>query len=231
MSGNAVVLKRLESDCLHRGQLHPSIRDRLRHVRELPRTRRLETLRTVERWEGIPYLVWNYVEGETWEDAVSKANGRLPQLISELAATVDALHENGIVHGALQGQNIFVKTNAEVWLTHVSPYLYADRQVDILAVVCLAKTAIEKCPEFGGLAKQVERLESGQHTLHEFSNEVLNPHAVADLPAIENQHRYSISSVVMAAIVTAVAAAIWIAIRSIEFKPSVRNPTTFRSLR
>src|SRR5439155_19781318 len=59
--------KPLPADCLLDGQLHPSIRQRLARVRELPMTR-LATLHGVECGGSGAYLVWEYVAGAALPD-------------------------------------------------------------------------------------------------------------------------------------------------------------------
>src|SRR5436309_2586267 len=68
-AGRAIVLKRLDRDCLLKGQLHPNIKDRLARVRELALTG-VATLYGVERdtGSGEAYLVWQFVEGTPLEE-------------------------------------------------------------------------------------------------------------------------------------------------------------------
>ena len=49
--GRRVVLKRLDEDCLWKGQLHPSVKDRLARVRELAH-QGVANLHGVERDQG-----------------------------------------------------------------------------------------------------------------------------------------------------------------------------------
>src|SRR5262245_13863704 len=62
--GRRVVLKQLEQDCLLRGQLHPSIKERLARVRELAHLS-IANLYSVEKENEDAYLVWEFIEGET----------------------------------------------------------------------------------------------------------------------------------------------------------------------
>ena len=133
---NLVVLKRLDEDCLHRNQLHPSIRDRLAKIRELAHPR-IAPLRGVERWKGQAFMVWVYLNGETFDDALTKPTADLSAMAAELLANTEALGRLGLVHGNLHGKNIIVRPDGRVWLTDFSPYLYTDPQVDIAAISLL----------------------------------------------------------------------------------------------
>jgi serine/threonine protein kinase len=141
-SGRQVVLKRLESDCLLRGRLHPSIRDRLLRVRELA-MKEVATLHSVERISGSDaWLVWDFVDGRTLDEQMADPQisaHRRTQLARDVLRCVEALHARGIVHGAIHGRNIIVDANDQIHLTHISPLLYTDPAVDRAAVVELLK--------------------------------------------------------------------------------------------
>jgi hypothetical protein len=206
VSGNIVVLKKLEEDCLHRNQLHPAIKQRLARVREIAHPR-IASLRTVERWQADAWLVWTFLDGQTWEetldlaaqDARSKVDRsqRDRQLRSSLAATVAALHENGIVHGNLHGRNVIVRPDGQVWLTHISPYLYTDPQADLDA---LATMLADDTADF------VE-LQAGRITLRDFSYRLLQTKrsaAGADDPPEVASSNYRRLSLLQAAVVLVV---------------------------
>lgn len=143
-SGNrSVVLKVLDSDCLtHSGsqpKLHPTIRDRLARVRELAHGR-VANLHGVEAIQGRVYLVWEYCPGETLEKwAIGKEVSSKDLMLAarELILTVESLHVRGIVHGAIHGRNVIVDPQGNLKLTHVSPLLYSDPQVDMDCVAQL----------------------------------------------------------------------------------------------
>jgi hypothetical protein len=91
----------------------------------------------VEREGEQAYLVWEYVDGATWEEHVG--GGQMPEkapaaLRRELKAAVESLHALGIVHGALHERNVLVRPDGRVILTHISPLLYNDPEVDRDAV-------------------------------------------------------------------------------------------------
>ena len=139
--GRQVVLKRLEADCMLRGGLHPSVRERLERVRELAHAG-VANLHGVGLEGAEPWLIWEYVPGETL-DAYTADPARTPEeirgLAREFALTVDSLHKQGIVHGALVPGNVLVSHGAGggVRLTHVSPLLFTDQAVDAASVVAL----------------------------------------------------------------------------------------------
>src|SRR5271168_2717735 len=69
-----VVVKIMEQDCLLRGQLHPSIRERLARVRELAH-RGVANLFGVERCDDRVFAVWEYVDGQPVDQHASKFSG------------------------------------------------------------------------------------------------------------------------------------------------------------
>ena len=137
--GRGVVLKKLDADCLLRGVLHPSIRERLCRVRELAHGG-VANLHGVGREGENAYLIWEYIPGRTF-DQYAGTDARHPRdllvLARELILTVDSLHMQGIVHGAINGGNVIVADDGSVRLTHVSPLLYTDAGADIESVVAL----------------------------------------------------------------------------------------------
>jgi hypothetical protein len=235
VSENIVILKRLEDDCLHCAQLHPSIKDRLARVRELAHAR-IATLRSVERFEGSACLVWVYLDGEPWDDSLDISTLNLLKLCGGLAAGVDALHEIGIVHGNIHGRNIIVRPDRQVWLTHVSPYLYTDPNADIGAVIELLRQAGERLPSgvSGRFSLLVNQLETGEHTLREFSHLVLdtmNEPAESDSFAVVIDRGYRFSSLFWAALIAVFCAVIWFVIHRQLAQPKPSIPATCPSLR
>src|SRR4051812_21809607 len=124
------VRKSIDPDCLLDGELHPSIRMRLERVRELP-VKGVVNLRGVELDGGDVYAVWNFAPGRTFE-AVSKAAqpDEITRILREAELTLAAMHAAGIVHGAVHERNIIINDAGDVKLTHVSPLLFHDEQVD-----------------------------------------------------------------------------------------------------
>ena len=136
----AVVLKRLDSDCLVQSgenpRLHPAIRDRLARVRELAHGK-VANLHGVEHDRGCVYLVWEFVAGQTLEDWAMGKNVSPRDLLMtarELILTIESLHARGIVHGAIHGRNVIVDAAGKLKLTHVSPLLYTDPRHDLESV-------------------------------------------------------------------------------------------------
>jgi hypothetical protein len=143
--GRLVVLKRLDADCLLRGQLHPSIRERLLRVRELA-MKDIASLRSVERIGDDVYLIWEFIDGETFDEYV--AARRLPprqlgELGQDLVRCVESLHARGIVHGALHGRNVIVDRYGQLHLTHVSPLLYTDPAADVAALAAMLDVPLD----------------------------------------------------------------------------------------
>jgi serine/threonine protein kinase len=144
--GRGIVLKKLDEDCLLRGKLHPSIKERLARVRELAHGG-VANLQGVVREGESAYLIWEYVQGETFDDYVV-APQRTPRdllvIARELILGVDSLHMRGIVHGAISGGNVIVAADGAIRMTHISPLLYTDMLVDVESVRWLLAHAVER---------------------------------------------------------------------------------------
>ena len=143
--GRGVVLKKMDVDCLLRGKLHPSIKERLSRVRELAHGG-VANLQGVEREGDTAYLVWEYIQGERF-DEYAIAPGRTPRdllvIARELILGVDSLHMQGVVHGAIGSGNVIISREGSVRMTHISPLLYADTSVDVDSVLWLLEHAVE----------------------------------------------------------------------------------------
>ena len=142
--GRGVVLKRMEDDCILKGQLHPAVRDRLGRVREIAHGG-VANLFGVERDGEGAWLVWEYVDGEPFDRYAAHPDRSLRQLAvvaREVALAVDLLHTQGIVHGALHGPNVIVTPAGAVRITHVSPLLYENPDEDAAAVAAMLESAV-----------------------------------------------------------------------------------------
>ena len=143
--GRRVVLKRVDEDCLLHGALHPSIHERLSRVRELAHGG-VANLHGVEREHDAAFLIWEYVEGQTFGEFVSAPGGRTPRdlmvVARELILSIDSMHLQGIVHGAISAGNVIVYPDRTVRLTHVSPLLYTDVAADVEAMIALLQQAV-----------------------------------------------------------------------------------------
>ena len=202
VSSNIVVLKRLDDDCLYRRQLHPSIKERLAKVRELPHAR-LATLRGVERWKEMPCEVWTWLDGEAWDDATAKPLENFGMLASSLVETVDALHELGIVHGNLHGRNVIVRPDRQVWLSDVSPYLYTDPAVDIAAIIRMLDEVVARLPTVVAdrLSRMLDETQAGRFGLRELSHSLreLEDEDEGDaVTEIQKDRGYRVTSVISA---------------------------------
>jgi serine/threonine protein kinase len=170
--GRHVVLKRLEADCLLRGELHPSIKERLQRVRELAQ-KHVATLQTVERIDGSAYLVWEYVDGQTFDDyaaAPQRTPMQLAQLARELLLCIESLHAQGIVHGAIHGRNVIVDSAGRISLTHVSPLLYTDPADDAEAAIHLLREVVSRHPtDPSSLSEWVAQADPARMTLRQLA--------------------------------------------------------------
>jgi serine/threonine protein kinase len=146
-AGREIFLKPLDPDCLLHGQLHPSIKERLARVRELA-LKSAANLHGVERdgsreENGAVFLVWEFVPGEPLETrAQLLAAPQLLPLLRQIVLSVEALHQVGIVHGALHARNIIIDLAGRPRLTHISPLLFHDPAADEAALSQILKTLI-----------------------------------------------------------------------------------------
>ncbi len=144
--GRGVVLKKMDDDCLLRGMLHPSIRDRLSRVRELAHSG-VANLHGVGKEGDNAFLIWEYLEGDPF-DVYATAEKRTPRELAmaarELIFAVDSLHMQGIAHGSLCANNVIVSPTGTVRLTHISPLLYDDTNVDVHAVAAMLEKIMER---------------------------------------------------------------------------------------
>lgn len=168
--GRNVVLKTIDPDCLLRGALHPSVRDRLSRVRELAHGS-IANLFGVEREGDAAYLIWEYVEGITFDlYAANRTPRELAVAARELVMAVDLLHMQGIVHGALIGSNVIVTPGGGVRLTHISPLLYSDPGVDLECIWNLLADAADQLGDHGtALAAIVAEAREGRTTLRQLA--------------------------------------------------------------
>jgi aminoglycoside phosphotransferase (APT) family kinase protein len=112
------------------------VHDRLARVRELAHLG-VAHLYTVERDADRAFLVWQWIEGTPLDELLQNPpQGRhaLPALARDLVLNVESLHALGIVHGAIHPRNIIVTPAGGICLTHISPLLYTDPEVDLDAL-------------------------------------------------------------------------------------------------
>lgn len=81
--------------------------------------------------EGLPYLVMEYLEGESLSDALIR-RGPLPAnevayIIRQAARALHAAHSTGIVHRDLKPDNIFLAVDSDA---HDEPFPYIVKLVD-----------------------------------------------------------------------------------------------------
>ena len=136
-SGRRVVLKALPDECLSGGQLHADIRDRLERIRELAHVG-VANLYGVERDAELTFAAWEYVEGRTLDHYIQQPRGlAFRHVAHELVASVQSLHLLGLSHGSLHGRNVIITPTGAIRLTHLSPLLYLDPDVDLQGLLDL----------------------------------------------------------------------------------------------
>ena len=205
--GRKIVLKRLDDDCLLDRQLHPSIRERLNRVRELPLTS-VANLIGVEKVDGVAQLVWEFVPGSCLEEIRGDAPawGRLAR---EIILAVEALHSTGIVHGAIHERNVIVDDRGEVRLTHVSPLLYSDTDHDAADVVDMLDTLINRDAPESKLAELLASARQRRWPLAEVYARLIELDAVPPPPQPETPERkFSVATAIAAGVVAAVGVAV-----------------------
>lgn len=231
--GRRVVLKRVDDDCLLRDRLHPSIKERLSRVRELAHGG-VANLHGVERDERAAWLVWEYVEGRTFGEHVADPHARPPRdlavLARELILAVDSLHLRGIVHGAIIASNVIVcPEGSGVRLTHVSPLLYTEIDVDVDCVHSLLEHAAEQRGErdsqFGRLAAEARRQRMPLRVLGTKVAAMLEVRPEPNEPQVRSEERHIrrrtlLAAAVVALVGIALACVIW---RAADASGDLRN--------
>jgi len=234
--GRPVVLKKIDEDCLLRGKLHPSIKERLSRVRELAHGG-VANLYGVERDGKDAYLMWEFVPGQTFDEYVATPD-RTPRdllrLARELILSVDSLHIQGLVHGALVGGNVIVNPEGNVRLTHISPLLYTDFAVDDESVRFLLEHAVESRGEtsspLGQLLIEAEREQMGLRPLGAKVGALLEAREAPAEPAvqlIEERHvrrRTILAAAFVAVVGVAIGYGVW---RAIEAGPDLHAAPTW----
>jgi hypothetical protein len=184
--GRVVVLKRVDEDCMLGKGLHPSIAERLARVREVAHAG-VANLVAVEKdiqggketgrqGGGEAWMVWEHVEGETlleWAGKHERTARELLVMGRELMLSVDQLHMQGLVHGSIVGGNVII-VEGGVKLTHVSPLLYTDFNVDVESVVALLREVAAACGERGEDLRRVvdDRVGGGEGELRRMAARV-----------------------------------------------------------
>ncbi len=110
-SGDRVALKVLDPLFAN----HPEIVERLYAERAVSATAShpgLVEIRAADRSsDNVPYLVMEYLDGETLADKIGDGDLELPTILgigAQIAAALAAMHEVGIVHCDVKPENLFV---------------------------------------------------------------------------------------------------------------------------
>jgi hypothetical protein len=221
--GRTVVLKQLDDDCLLDGQLHPSIKVRLERVRELP-VRCVANFLGVERDPpscGVAQMVWEFVPG-TPLAAVRSADWL--KLSREVVLAVQSLHASGIVHGAIHGGNVILDDAGEIRLTHVSPLLYTDSDIDATDVVAMLEALVHEHAPTTPLAAMLADASTQQVTLSELYSRLAEVNVeppVEEIPERERnpRTRYLVAAALIALIGVAMCLAIYWRLTADESQP------------
>jgi serine/threonine-protein kinase len=89
------------------------------------------TLYDVGTWEGAPYLVMEYVEGETLDERIAAAPSGLPlgevmELAFAIGGGLGALHDADVIHGDLKPGNVLLGADGRVAITDMGLALLLD---------------------------------------------------------------------------------------------------------
>jgi serine/threonine-protein kinase len=146
--------------------------------------------------EGMPYMAMRFVPGRTLTRVIEEQGPLAPeplvQLIAEVGAALDALHEQGIVHRDVRSSNIliddggtaaltdfgFARGQADTRITQLhrpvgtldyrAPELFlgkpAERRSDVYSLGCVAYEALVGVPPF---AERRELIDLGRAHLQE----------------------------------------------------------------
>ncbi len=222
-NGRLLVLKRLGDDCLLDGQLHPDIRDRLAHIREMAHAQ-VATLISVERdRDGAAWTVRQYVEGadfEAWVCDNSRDERQAARMLRELVLAVESLNDMGIVHGQLSTSNVIVDAQGKLHLLDLSPLLFQDESKDVSAI-CSMYQRILACRRNSPIGRAIlPHLTCNQPRLRDLSSALsralqTSEAASSQLPAADDERqlrKQAMRWVMLACVVTLLAAIVgaWI---------------------
>ena len=209
-SGRHIVLKMLASEAILRGDLHPSIRERLARVRELAH-QGVANLYSVERDGSAVFLVWEHIDGVSLEDFCREPRPALERLLlaRELMLLVESFHAQGLVHGAIHPRNVIVEPTGRVRLTHVSPLLFSDPQQDADAVIAtLRQTIAADEPERSPIAAMLGGTNGQTPTLREIRADIASLIETKQAASRARRHHASDAGVRKLALAGALAAAL-----------------------
>ncbi|MGI6523816.1 MAG: protein kinase domain-containing protein [Bdellovibrionota bacterium] len=101
------------SAILERFRLEVCSAESLRHPNIVP-------VFDVNLQDGVPYIVMDYIEGESLDVIISKYKQLRPEVVlyymKQVAAGLDAAHKKGLIHGAIKPTNVIVDLNDTCYL-------------------------------------------------------------------------------------------------------------------
>lgn len=116
-----VAVKMLDARFLHRPQVVEAFVGESQRIANLPSHRNIATVHEVEREGQFPYVVMEYVPGESLQPRLAP---RAPlsaedafHICQQVAKGLDFAHEYGIVHGNLKPENILLTRNGHAKVT------------------------------------------------------------------------------------------------------------------
>jgi hypothetical protein len=202
-------LKRLDDDCLLDGQLHPSIRQRLERVREVPLTQVANLIRVEKADNGPAQLVWEFVLGTPLEEIRGGDETAWKRLSREVILAVEALHSTGIVHGAIHERNVIIDPRGDVRLTHVSPLLYTDTDHDAADVIDMLDALVSRDVPESKLARLLAAAREERLPLSALYARIVELDAEPPPPQAEvSRRRFSLAAVIAAVVVAAAGVAV-----------------------
>jgi serine/threonine protein kinase len=114
-NGQAVVIKLLSRELLH----HPHVRQKFENeVEALSHLRHAGVVRVQDRdeWNGRPYIVMEYIDGDTLRSQISSEEmdlKRVAAILKQIGQALDHVHGKGIFHRDLKPANIMLKRGSD----------------------------------------------------------------------------------------------------------------------
>ncbi len=108
-----VVVKLLREDAVHRDYFDKKFRREIEALARIDHPGVVGILDVGETTEGLPYLVMQYVQGQTLRKIMNQGRmelNRASRILKQASQALNAAHERGIYHRDLKPENIMIQT-------------------------------------------------------------------------------------------------------------------------